>query len=158
MLNPTALLASCGTGWCNLLREADHAAVEAPGLDELVRDLPAVLRVAAADKAACRSDPETFTGNRYLAAGWSERFRRIVAFTFDAAEYFAPRTVTTFASPAVPGLPAMDAGSFDDLGGVFVEQIASLSRGLGFAVPGRIIGAEVTISGVTARCVHRMEA
>ena len=150
-INPTAAIAGAGTGWNQLVAGGRRAIHEALDLDDLLIDLPAHLRRKAALVADQRGDPQTFRQNIFMLAGWSKRFRRIVGYAFEAESYFAPEMVRTYASPAVGDLAAMGAQSLDDLRGTVVEQIASLERGHGCTVKGKIVAATITPYEVAAR-------
>lgn len=150
VVNPTGRFLACGTGWDELLREADHAAGDAVSLDAVLLTLPDLLRTQAAATAKGLENPADFRANVYLVAGYSTRLRRIVAHVMEAERFFVPRPVSAWCSPDVPDLRAMGAACWGDLAGVFTQQAVQMEREFKHAVTGAIVGATVTAKEVTA--------
>lgn len=154
-INASARLAGCGTGCgtgrsaiCAAGREAVAAAAD---IHELVEVLPRALCRIARDVVTERS-PD---GSCFLIAGWSNRWRRVIAYRFDAP---------AFQGMAVNccGLPDTDIGALDpelpdDVVGSVQIQIADLARWNNCTITGKVTAVVISRDGVASRCPLDLE-
>lgn len=152
IVNATARIVGCGTGWTQLMERFGDAVTRAMDVDELVEALPALLRRESAAIASKRPDPERFISNAFCVAGWSTRWGRLLGFALDASTYFEPQRVFDFASPASAELTAMGAASLDDVTGLILSQVADL----GLKTTGAVLGATITASGITTKTLMHL--
>ena len=155
--NLAACIVGCGAGWAPLIRDANRAVAEAPDLHDLVAEMPHLLRQRAAQVAEHHPDPSSFSGNCYVLAGWAPRYRRVAAYVFEASTFFTPEPAASFASPFVADLAAMNAESFSDLDGVFIEQVAEIERARGHPIGGKIVGALLVPHAITSFLCGRLD-
>ena len=104
--NPLIGAVGIGTGVVAIGAAARHAVADASDFDALPRAVAKALRRSLHDSGTLFDDqPHLFAGNTYVVAGWSQSAGRMLAYTFEAATYFAPMLASRFLRPAPDDLP-----------------------------------------------------
>ncbi len=100
--NAMICAAGCGCGFSNMHVDAESALRRATEFDTVLATMSAGFRKASVSCAkSFDNEPDTFARQFYVAAGWSHRYGRMLAYEFGSAGFFTPTLVTRVMRPAI---------------------------------------------------------